>query len=397
MNEIINEDIDEGKIELTHGMQFGDVYKFRDALKEWSISRGYEYTCVKNERSRVRAICKGLLQAFADLLPHTEHRYCLNHLLDNYKKQFKGKLYTDLLWQAAYATTENGFETAMKKLQNVDDEKAHDYLKRLVAKLAIIMRRLCGNRETPNTDPPQPDPVAAVLTALHAETAANRTMTENLMKGKRGASHRTDDASQDTVVVEQFGGGDAEKRRLISFQKHKPPTFMGSKDPKVVTTWLQGMDKIFQLMRCQDPQKLRYFVYKLEGDAHEWWCNTSKPFMIQGQEITWTLFEYLFQEEYFPRDVREAKQGEFDRLAQGLLSMDAYMAKFNELVKYANYGGTLPTLEFLAAKFQKGLNEKIAKRISNTEVRNFVDLVTQCKRVETVYGRYPKSTAIKDN
>ncbi|XP_061351561.1 uncharacterized protein LOC133296569 [Gastrolobium bilobum] len=56
-----------------------------------------------------------ILQSFVNLLPHTGHMYCLNHLLDNYKKQFKGKLYTDLLCQATYATTENGFETAMKK------------------------------------------------------------------------------------------------------------------------------------------------------------------------------------------------------------------------------------------------------------------------------------------
>ncbi|XP_061366700.1 uncharacterized protein LOC133309865 [Gastrolobium bilobum] len=131
----------------------------------------------------------------------------------------------------------------------------------------------------------------------------------------------------------------------------------------------------------------------LEGDAHEWWYNASRPFTIQGEELTWALFERLFHEEYeyFPRDVREAKQGEFEKLVQGTMTVDAYMAKFNELVKFANYGGVLPTPEFLSAKFQRGLNEKIAKTMSNTVVRNFADLVTQCKRVESVYSRYLKS------
>ncbi|XP_061357978.1 uncharacterized protein LOC133302238, partial [Gastrolobium bilobum] len=68
---------------------------------------------------------------------------------------------------------------------------------------------------------------------------------------------------------------------------------------------------------------------------------------------------------------------------------------FNDLVKFANYGGVLPTPEFLSAKFQRGLNEKIAKRMSNTVVRNFADLVTQCKRVESVYNRYPKSGSLR--
>ncbi|XP_061348381.1 uncharacterized protein LOC133293794 [Gastrolobium bilobum] len=112
-----------------------------------------------------------------------------------------------------------------------------------------------------------------------------------------------------------------------------------------------------------------YSVYMLEGDAHEWWYNASRPFTIQGEELTWALFERLFHEEYFPRDVREDKQGEFDKLVQGTTTVDAYVAKFNELVKFANYGGMLPAPEILSSKFQRGLNEKIAKRMSNTAVR----------------------------
>ncbi|XP_061346450.1 uncharacterized protein LOC133292092 [Gastrolobium bilobum] len=119
--------------------------------------------------------------------------------------------------------------------------------------------------------------------------------------------------AQSSGVAEQVVAG-TDEQRLISFRKHKPPAFQGSRDPKVVTTWLMGMDKIFQVMRCQDPQRLMYSFYMLEGDAHEWWCNTSRPFTIQGEELTWALFERLFHEGYFPRDVREAKQGEFEKL-----------------------------------------------------------------------------------
>ncbi|XP_061361858.1 uncharacterized protein LOC133305621, partial [Gastrolobium bilobum] len=197
-------------------------------------------------------------------------------------------------------------------------------------------------------------------------------------RGHRGAREPSVDPSvvaQSAGVAGQVFVG-TDEQRLISFRKHKPPSFQGSRDPKVVTTWLRGMDKIFQVMGCQDPQRLLYSVYMLEGDAHEWWYTTSHPFIIQGGEITWALFERLFHEEYFPRDVREAKQGEFQKLVQ---------------VKFANYGDVLPTPEFLSAKFQRGLNEKIAKRMSNTIVRNFADLVTQCKQVESVYNRYPKS------
>ncbi|XP_061370966.1 uncharacterized protein LOC133313586 [Gastrolobium bilobum] len=48
----------EGNIELSVGMKFANVDEFREALKEWSISRGVEYKCKKSDRTRVRAICK---------------------------------------------------------------------------------------------------------------------------------------------------------------------------------------------------------------------------------------------------------------------------------------------------------------------------------------------------
>ncbi|XP_061347712.1 uncharacterized protein LOC133293194 [Gastrolobium bilobum] len=213
-----------------------------------------------------------------------------------------------------------------------------------------------------------------------ATETATRTPSVTPQQEGSGASHQSGEVYAGT-----------EEHRLLSFRKHKPPSFQGSRDPKVVTTWLRGMDKIFQVMGCQDPQRLSYSAYMLEGDAHEWWYTASQPFIIQGEEITWALFERLFHEEYFPRDVREAKQGEFEKLVQGTMTVDANVAKFNDLVKFANYRGVLPTPEFLSAKFQRGLNEKIAKRMSNTAVRNFADLVTQCKRVESVYNRYPKS------
>ncbi|XP_061360561.1 uncharacterized protein LOC133304529, partial [Gastrolobium bilobum] len=216
-------------------------------------------------------------------------------------------------------------------------------------------------------------------------------------RGRRGTRgcRGTRGAAQFSGVAGQVYAG-TDEQRLISFRKHKPPAFQGSRDPKVVITWLMRMEKIFQVMRCQDLQRLLYSVYMLEGDAYDWWYNASRPFTIQGEELTWALFERLFHEEYFLRDVREAKQGEFDKLVQSTMTVDVYVAKFNELVKFGNYKGMLPTPESLSAKFQRGLNEKIAKRMSNTAVRNFADFVTQCKRVETVYGRYPNSSSSRE-
>ncbi|XP_061341467.1 uncharacterized protein LOC133289473 [Gastrolobium bilobum] len=72
------------------------------------------------------------------------------------------------------------------------------------------------------------------------------------------------------------------------------------------------------------------------------------------------------------------------------MTIDQYFAKFNELVKYANYGRALPTPAKMTSKFQWGLNEKMSRKMSNCDIREFSKFVNQCRKVEEVYG-VPKS------
>ncbi|XP_061374771.1 uncharacterized protein LOC133316990 [Gastrolobium bilobum] len=177
---------------------------------------------------------------------------------------------------------------------------------------------------------------------------------------------------------------DDDERRLIAFKKHKPPCFCGTRDPIVAANWLQAIEKIFRGCLVQ-------------GDANEWWFNTTQPLELQGHVITWHMFEGLFLEKYFPQDARERKQGEFERLVKGPKSIDDYLAKFNELVKFANYRGVMPSSELLAAKFQRGLNEKIAELMACNGSRDFATLVNQCKKVVDVCNLSKKSSDGKES
>ncbi|XP_061370279.1 uncharacterized protein LOC133312996, partial [Gastrolobium bilobum] len=97
---------------------------------------------------------------------------------------------------------------------------------------------------------------------------------------------------------------------------------------------------------------------------------TVQPLEAEGREITWRLFETLFLDNYFPREAREKKHNEYNDLKQGSMSIDQYFAKFNELVKYANYGRALPTPAEMTSKFQW----------------EFSRFVNQCRKVEEVYN-----------
>jgi transposase-like protein len=46
--------------------------------------------------------CKGLESAVEAVFPGVEHREYMRHLVQNFTKKLKGKVYTDNLWPAAY-------------------------------------------------------------------------------------------------------------------------------------------------------------------------------------------------------------------------------------------------------------------------------------------------------
>nr|GEW64117.1 hypothetical protein [Tanacetum cinerariifolium] len=75
---------------------------------------------------------KGLIPALAETFPAAEHRYCLKHIYDNMKLQWKGQQFKDLLWKCATATTVSYFNRNMKELKCANKE-LYDWLKLIPA------------------------------------------------------------------------------------------------------------------------------------------------------------------------------------------------------------------------------------------------------------------------
>ncbi|WVY91979.1 hypothetical protein V8G54_037493 [Vigna mungo] len=70
---------------------------------------------------------KGLLNAFRDLLPNVDQRYCVRHLYSNFRKQYPGKDLKRLMWSAATASYPELWESEMRKIKEVNLE-AYKYL-----------------------------------------------------------------------------------------------------------------------------------------------------------------------------------------------------------------------------------------------------------------------------
>lgn len=65
---------------------------------------------------------QGSIEAFKQLMPNVEQRFCLRHMYANFNKTYKGKEYKDLFWEAASAYTIPEFNEKMAKMQSVDKE-----------------------------------------------------------------------------------------------------------------------------------------------------------------------------------------------------------------------------------------------------------------------------------
>nr|KYP73770.1 Transposon Ty3-I Gag-Pol polyprotein [Cajanus cajan] len=131
--------------------------------------------------------------------------------------------------------------------------------------------------------------------------------------------------------------GMGESQGLVEFRRNKPSQFDGGYNPEKNKLWIKEIEKIFRVMNCPDNQKVNYAVFMLVGEAEYWWDSTRRLLEGGGIIITWEVFRAKFFEEYFPNDVKGAKEIEFMQLKQGNMTVGEYASKFEELGKYSTF------------------------------------------------------------
>ncbi|GJY24325.1 putative reverse transcriptase domain-containing protein [Tanacetum coccineum] len=105
---------------------------------------------------------------------------------------------------------------------------------------------------------------------------------------------------------------------LERFNKQKPRLFEKAVAPVDAENWISHMEKIFDVMDCNDAFKTRLAVYKFEGDALAWWKAIISQ---QGGDawvltLTWAAFKELFFLQFFPRAEQERLKREYHSIRQ---------------------------------------------------------------------------------
>jgi len=101
---------------------------------------------------------------------------------------------------------------------------------------------------------------------------------------------------------------------LDDFLKHHPMKFNGKTSPNAVDQWLKDIERIFDAKMCPTENRLAFAVYMLIGEAEHWWINMKSIMEEREELITWEAFRGKFLSEYFPDNVRYAKEVEFLQL-----------------------------------------------------------------------------------
>ncbi|GJR89033.1 retrotransposon protein, putative, ty3-gypsy subclass [Tanacetum coccineum] len=155
---------------------------------------------------------------------------------------------------------------------------------------------------------------------------------------------------------------------LERFQKQKPQTFSSASTPVEAENWIAHIEKIFEVLGCDDQFKARLATYKLEGDAHSWWraYKQAKGGDAYVATLSWNDFRDIFFLQYFPYSEKEKCEREYKSIRQlpEETSTD-FMKRFLRLAGFL--GAKAGTQEEQAKHFKWGLNDFVLDRILNTE------------------------------
>jgi hypothetical protein len=118
------------------------------------------------------------------------------------------------------------------------------------------------------------------------------------------------------------------------FKSHKPPTFASSPDPLHDDDWLKSMEKMLNIARCSDREKVLYAFVRLTSTAADWWDSYTAAHDADDT-ITWAEFTTQFRNYHIPAGLVKIKKKEFMSLKQGSMSISEYRGRFIQLSRYA--------------------------------------------------------------
>ncbi|XP_061351788.1 uncharacterized protein LOC133296747 [Gastrolobium bilobum] len=137
-------------------------------------------------------------------------------------------------------------------------------------------------------------------------------------------------------------------------------------------------------MGCPKAHKVDYASYQLIDEALTWWKSARALLRAQHVDLTWEVFRRVFLDKYFPKAMRRMKHTELLALRQDNMIVNEYIAKFGQLMEYANFDQNIYDEEWQMEKYESRLHPEICKLILTTTNRTLPELINQSRQAEDI-------------
>ncbi|KAF3776372.1 hypothetical protein EJ110_NYTH38711 [Nymphaea thermarum] len=154
----------------------------------------------------------------------------------------------------------------------------------------------------------------------------------------------------------------------------------GEGNPDKAKEWIEEVERIFELLKMPERNKVNYGSYLLKGDAKNWWQSTREIRFAGQLSISWKQFRVSFFSTYFPVHARDKKMQEFLYLQQNQLSLEEYIMKYRHLEVYCLHLYTTDGAR--ACKFVSGLWDGLRSKVLTSRPRDLDEAVTMTRCIE---------------
>ncbi|XP_058088883.1 uncharacterized protein LOC131235639 [Magnolia sinica] len=164
------------------------------------------------------------------------------------------------------------------------------------------------------------------------------------------------------------------------FQRHRPPTFVGTHHPEKAEYWLNRVTKLLRPLHCSEAENVELVSYLFEKEVDLWWESVLRS-IPENHMWTWEAFEAHFNKKYIPQLYPHERENEFLRLQQGRMSVTQYENCFTELSLHA-FEMMITNEAIKMRRFTAGLKSGIRSKTCCTNLKTYAELVEMSIRVE---------------
>ncbi|XP_028771735.1 uncharacterized protein LOC114728955 [Neltuma alba] len=210
------------------------------------------------------------------------------------------------------------------------------------------------------------------------------------INANESSGHRSEEAHHTVMETGDSSQHEQKKEQPISdvwrnFNRCDPPTFNGTFNPFKSEAWIDRLETIFTLVPCTSHQRVQVADVQLVDAAKRWW-ESVRP--SDGTFPTWEVFKEMFFQHYFPSALQSLKETEFYAFQQDDMDVDAFIAKFLELIKYTAYGQSEKNSKWMADRLLQKARPEFRRQLVPLQIDSFDDMCTRLRLLDAEIKGY---------